>query len=97
MWIVPLWLVLLWGAFAATLAHSLDTLRSKPLLSALVGGIFAPLSYLAGANFGAVDLGYSLMTTYITLCVVWGFTLPGCFLLLDKLSAPFELELAKRR
>ena len=97
MWMVPLWLVLLWGAFAATLAHSLDTLRSKPLLAALVGGIFAPLSYLAGANFGAVDLGYSLMTTYITLCVVCGFTLPGCFVLLDKLSAPFELELAKRR
>lgn len=96
-WLVPLWLVLLWGAFAATLAHSLDTLRSKPLLAALVGGIFAPLSYLAGANFDAVDLGYSIMTTYIILSMVWAFTLPGCFVLLGKLSPSFELELAKRR
>ncbi|WP_246223225.1 DUF2878 domain-containing protein [Alteromonas profundi] len=86
-WFIPFWLVLLWGAFAATLTHSLASLRGSLPIAALAGGLFAPLSYIAGAKLGAVDLGYPVTTTYIVLCAIWAVILPVCFMLSARLSA----------
>lgn len=54
-WFIPLWLMLLWLAFACTLRHSLDWLLRKPWLAALLGLTAAPWSYYAGDLLGAVD------------------------------------------
>lgn len=89
-WLIPLWLTLLWGAFAATLEHSLANLKNSLLLAAIVGGMFAPLSYLGGAKLGAVDLGYAISTTYIVLGAIWAVTLPMCFVLAKRLRAHVE-------
>jgi hypothetical protein len=94
-WFIPFWLVLLWGAFAGTLTHSLASLKNSLLVAALVGGICAPLSYVAGAKLGAVDLGYPVTTTYIVLCAIWAVTLPVCFMLSSRLSA--LVQPAKRK
>ncbi len=55
-WLSPLWMVALWMAFAATLRSSLGWLLGRPWLAALLGAVGGPLSYLAGARLGAIDL-----------------------------------------
>lgn len=72
LWFTPLWLIVLWFCFACTINHSLNFLSSSKWLQLIAGGIFAPLSYLAGVKLNAVDLGQSLLSTYIVLSVIWG-------------------------
>ena len=54
---IPFWLVMLWACFGATLCHSLRFLAEYKILQILVGGGFAPLSYLAGYQFQVVEFG----------------------------------------
>ena len=54
--LIPLWLILLWTAFSATLYHSMAWLLKKPLLAAALGAVAAPWSYYAGSLFDAVQL-----------------------------------------
>ncbi len=72
---IPLWLITLWAAFAATIAHSLQFLSRLTLLQVLVGIIFPPLSYLGGASLSAVELGYSQVMTYLILALIWSVLL----------------------
>jgi hypothetical protein len=72
---IPLWLVVLWACFAATIAHSLKPIGHSRLLQAAIGAVFAPMSYVAGQKLGAVEFVYSFLNTYIVLAVVWAFLL----------------------
>jgi hypothetical protein len=54
--LAPSWIVALWLGFALTVNHSMGWLRQKPLLAAALAAIFAPVTYLAGARFGAVEI-----------------------------------------
>ncbi|MCI2285842.1 DUF2878 domain-containing protein [Colwellia sp. MSW7] len=45
---IPFWLIMLWAAFAATIAHSLKFLAGSKVIQFYVGYIFPPLSYLVG-------------------------------------------------
>lgn len=68
---VPLWLCLIWVAFAATLRHSMKWLMLRPALAIPLAGICAPLSYLAGERLNAVAFGYGFPVTYVVLAVGW--------------------------
>lgn len=68
---IPFWLVALWAAFAATISHSLIFLEKSLMLQALVGFVFPPLSYLAGASLSVVSFGYSQLATYFILAFIW--------------------------
>jgi hypothetical protein len=68
---IPPWLITLWAAFAATIAHSLQFLSRSTILQVLVGFIFPPLSYLGGASLSAVELGYSQVMTFLILALIW--------------------------
>ena len=78
---IPIWLSLLWAGFAGTVYHSLTMFEGRPLLAALGGAIFAPLSYIAGANFDAVELGFSIPVTFVIIAIVWSIAFPFCFYL----------------
>lgn len=54
--LIPVWLILLWSAFAATLLHSLSWLLKRPWLAALFGGLGAPWSYYAGSLLNSIEL-----------------------------------------
>jgi hypothetical protein len=69
--IIPLWLVMLWASFAATIAHSLQFLAKSKRLQLLIGFVFPPFSYLAGASFLAVELPYGPYITYFVLAPIW--------------------------
>jgi len=69
---IPLWLIALWACFGATICHSLKFLSGSKVLQFLVGAFLAPLSYIAGYKFDAVNFGLPLMSTYFVLFAVWG-------------------------
>lgn len=69
---IPLWLIALWGCFAATINHSMKFLSRSKALQWLVGTMLAPLSYIAGYKFGAVNFGYPSVMTYSLLAILWG-------------------------
>lgn len=68
---IPFWLMVLWLGFSATVAHSLLFLEKSKMLQFVVGGVFAPLSYIAGYNFGVVNFGHPVLITYFLLSMIW--------------------------
>lgn len=74
----PLWMVLLWMNFAATLNFSLKGLQGRYLLSAVLGSIGGPAAYYSGAKLGA-------MTTIpekgdlLVLSAAWAMAVPALF------------------
>jgi hypothetical protein len=74
---IPFWLMMLWTSFAATICHSLHFLAPSKLMQFILGGLISPLSYIAGHNLMAVEFGYSMQITYVSLALVWG----GLFIL----------------
>lgn len=69
---LPFWLITLWFCFAATVRHSLGFLARSKVLQCLIGAIFAPLSYLAGAKFSVVNITPSFELSYLLLACLWG-------------------------
>jgi hypothetical protein len=52
----PAWIVLLWGAFAMTLNHSMAWFARHRLAALCLGAVGGPLAYAGGARgFGAVE------------------------------------------
>lgn len=66
---IPLWLILLWAAFAATILHSMAWLLAKPWLAALLGAIAAPWSYYAGSLLKSIELTSPVL---VVIALVWG-------------------------
>lgn len=84
--LAPLWITAMWGGFAATLNHSLGWLKNRTVLAFIMGAVFGPLSYTAGAKFDAIVFNQSLGLTVIILGLFWGIAIPG----LVKLYSVFE-------
>lgn len=72
----PVWLWMLWALFGLTLDASMAFLqRRHGSLSAVLGGIFGPLSYLAGAKLGAATLEPTPLNL-LALALAWAIALP---------------------
>jgi hypothetical protein len=82
--IIPLWLMMLWIAFAATIAHSLQFLSRCTLLQFVIGFIFPPLSYIAGESLSSMTFGFELFITYLVLAVIWSILMMLFFKLQKK-------------
>ncbi|MDG1752333.1 MAG: DUF2878 domain-containing protein [Thalassotalea sp.] len=87
-YMLPIWLIVLWSAFSGTIAHSLNFLTTNKKLQFIVGFIFPPFSYLAGASLSKVELGYKAITTYFILAPLWGCL----FIVIYLLKNAFYLE-----
>lgn len=74
--LLPLWLGLLWVAFAASLHRAFGFLAAHPLRAGLVGGVAVPLNYLVGARLGAVSLPLGDGVTLVILMGIWAVFLP---------------------
>lgn len=84
--IAPLWIILMWPLFATTLNLSMRWLKKlAPLLTALIGALFAPLAYLAGERLGAVVYNDIIMSMAF-ISIAWALLLP----LLVNLSMKFD-------
>jgi len=74
--LAPLWILVLWASLALTLNHSLAWLQSRLMLAALLGAICSPLSYLAAARLGAVNIVSESSLWFVGLGLSWAVTLP---------------------
>ena len=82
-WLAPYWMVALWGEFAIALNVTLRWLKRRPLLAALLGAVFGPLSFLGGVRLGGarfVDEGAAL----VTLACLWALLMPLVMALSDR-------------
>ena len=71
----PFWLMAIWAGFAITLHSSLSFLQGKVLVPALLGLLFAPASYFAGAKLSASHELAGLQSLFI-IGGVWFFLMP---------------------
>jgi Protein of unknown function (DUF2878) len=77
----PFWLWALWVLFAMTLNSSLAFLKQRPLwLSAALGGLLGPITYLAGTKLGAASFDNSVAHVCF-LALVWMVSMPTLVLI----------------
>jgi hypothetical protein len=72
----PLWLLCLWPLLAITLNHSLVWIYSRPLWSALLGAVSAPLSYMAGVKLSSAEWSAPLFEVLSIIAILWLAVLP---------------------
>jgi hypothetical protein len=82
----PLWLVGIWILFATTISYSFVLIRNKILAQVIVGGFFAPISYITGAKFGLLSLYQPFSTYYIIHGACWLIFFPLCFYISKKIK-----------
>jgi hypothetical protein len=88
--LAPYWILGMWMLFATTLNVSFRWLRSKLVLASIIGAVFGPLSYYAGASAGAVELAEPILAL-TALSAGWSLILPGLLMIgreLDGVRAP---------
>lgn len=72
----PIWLLCLWVCVGTLFAHSLAFLRSRYVLSALMGGVGPTMSYFAGANLAGISLLEPIFLTLFIVAIIWSLVLP---------------------
>jgi len=87
-WLCPLWMVALWMIFATTLNASMAWLAGRYGLAAALGALFGPLSYLAGARLGAIELSANPLLSLGGIALVWALAMPTLLVIRDALSRP---------
>ncbi len=73
---VPLWMHCLWPVFATTLCHAFAGFAARPLIAAVVGGVSAALSYIAGVRLTAVAFGDPLLSPLL-IGLLWAVMFPA--------------------
>jgi len=73
----PIWLIGIWIAFATTIGSTQKLLDGQRWLAACMGAIAAPLAYFAGMRFGAMQFGWSIVTSLAVLGIVWALAIPS--------------------
>ncbi len=72
----PLWLISLWVLLGITLNHSLVWIYLRPLWSALLGAVGAPLSYLGGVKLSSAEWSSSMIEVLPIIAILWLGILP---------------------
>jgi 1-acyl-sn-glycerol-3-phosphate acyltransferase len=76
----PPWMVGLWAGFALTIVTTLSRASAKVWSAALLGAVFGPISYAAGARLGALALSTPAvdddMASLVACGVAWALVMP---------------------
>ena len=81
----PLWIVAMWLLLATTLHLSMRWLQERWLWAAALGAVAAPLSYLAGARLGALNL-LQVQPALLAQSLGWALLLPALLRLARRLN-----------
>ncbi len=84
-WLCPPWMVALWMLFATTLNSSMAWLDGRHRLAAVLGAACGPLSYVAGARLGAIELHPNALVSLAGIAVVWGLAMPALLMIREVL------------
>jgi hypothetical protein len=94
-WLCPLWMVALWMIFATTLNASMAWLAGRYRLAAALGALCGPVSYVAGARFGAIELPTHASASLVGIAIVWACVMPS-LLWLREFSATSTVRFPQR-
>lgn len=89
-WLAPAWIIAMWALFASAMSGSLQWLSGRYLPAALLGAIFGPLSYRAGAAMGAASFPLGDWFSLGMLAAIWALVLPGLFWMHTKLNRTWD-------
>ncbi len=67
----PLWLTVLWLAFATTINHSLKPLLNNRPLFLLLAAVGGPLCYNIGVQLSDIEFGYQQSLSLAIIACVW--------------------------
>jgi Protein of unknown function (DUF2878) len=87
-WVCPPWMVALWMLFATTLNSSMAWLAGRYRVAAVLGAGCGPVSYLAGARLGAIELSGNVLGSLAGIGAVWAIAMPTLLVLRAALSTP---------
>lgn len=73
--LAPYWILAMWALFATTLNVSMEWLKDRTALAALLGAVFGPLSYLAGQRLGALEF-IDYVAGMLALALTWALAMP---------------------
>lgn len=73
--VAPYWILGMWALFATTLNASMKWMKGKAVLAAVMGVVFGPLSYVAGARLGGLEF-VDYRSAMIALAVIWAIAMP---------------------
>lgn len=75
--LAPYWMILMWPVFATTLNVSMQWVKQlSTVWLGLLGALFAPLAYLAGARLNAVAFDNTLMSLSV-IAIAWAVLFPA--------------------
>ncbi|MEM8546880.1 MAG: DUF2878 domain-containing protein [Pseudomonadota bacterium] len=69
--LAPWWILGMWVAFALTLTGSMGWMRSRPLIGSAMAGVAAPLAYIAGSHFGAIEFPRGQLMAIVVTAATW--------------------------
>jgi hypothetical protein len=81
----PYWILAMWMLFATTLNLAFRWLQSNLLLAGVLGAVFGPASYYAGAKTGAVVIN-DLAVVMVALAAAWAVLFPSLLSLARRLD-----------
>lgn len=86
--IPPAWILALWGSLAVTLNVAMRSVQRRLWIGVLVGGVGAPLAYLAAERgWGAVRFADPAGKGIVWLAVAWAVALPALLWAAKRWSA----------
>lgn len=94
-WLAPAWIVAMWALFATAISTSLQWLQGRYLLAALLGAVFGPLSYRAGAALGAASFPMGEWLSLGILAVIWAAVMPILIFIYQKLKRSWDHQRVK--
>lgn len=89
----PLWIVLLWGAFALTLNHSMAWFAPRPRVAAVFAAVGGPLAYLGAARgFAALTFAEPVWPALLWLALTWAIALPLLLRIASRASVVLRMR-----
>jgi hypothetical protein len=86
-WLAPVWIIVLWLAFALTLNHSMASLQGRPWIAAALGAVGGPLAYsIAVHAWQAASLPDPAWHAYLAVGLAWAIVTPLLLALASRLS-----------
>jgi len=83
-YIAPLWSIMLWVCFGATISHSFKWMSQRYIESSILGALSAPIVYFSFRTFGIIEFGNSNLITGILVSIIWGISIPLFIKISDK-------------
>jgi len=97
---IPFWLAVIWMGLALLVNHSLDWMKGKYLLCAVLSAVGGPLAYAGGAALGKADFPRGDVLGLVVLGFVWAGLWPWLMHLADRRrikNAPHSGHCKQRR